>query len=61
LIATGRSPTVPDIPGLADTPYWTSTEALVAETLPKHLIIVGASVVAVELAQAFRGWEQWSP
>lgn len=53
LIATGRSPSVPDIPGLADTPYWTSTEALVAETLPKHLIIVGASVVAVELAQAF--------
>lgn len=53
LIATGRSPSVPDIPGLANTPYWTSTEALVAETLPKHLIIVGASVVAVELAQAF--------
>ncbi len=53
LIATGRSPTVPDVPGLADTPYWTSTEALVAEKLPRHLVIYGASVVAVELAQAF--------
>ncbi|MDQ9169235.1 mercury(II) reductase [Oxalobacteraceae bacterium R-40] len=53
LIATGRSPTVPDVPGLASTPYWTSTDALVADTLPKHLVVVGASVVALELAQAF--------
>ena len=53
LIATGRSPSIPAVPGLADTPYWTSTTALVAETLPEHLIVYGASVVAVELAQAF--------
>ena len=54
LIATGASPSVPEIPGLSNTPYWTSTEALVADTLPKHLIVIGGSVVAVELAQAFR-------
>ena len=53
LIATGRSPQIPDVPGLAGTPYWTSTEALVAETLPEHLIVHGGSVVALELAQAF--------
>jgi len=53
LIATGRSPQIPEIPGLAGTPYWTSTEALVAETLPKHLVVYGGSVVALELAQAF--------
>jgi mercuric reductase len=53
LIATGASPAVPPIPGLNDTPYWTSTEALVSETLPKHLAVIGSSVVAVELAQAF--------
>lgn len=53
LIATGSSPVIPDIPGLGQTPYWTSTEALVAETLPKHLVVIGASVVALELAQAF--------
>jgi mercuric reductase len=28
LIATGAKAAVPPIPGLADTPYWTSTEAL---------------------------------
>lgn len=53
LIATGRSPEIPDVPGLAGTPFWTSTTALVAETLPEHLLVYGASVVAVELAQAF--------
>ncbi len=54
LIATGSRPAIPPIPGLADTPYWTSTEALVAEELPRHLIVIGASAVALELAQAFR-------
>ncbi len=53
LIATGSSPAVPPIPGLAGTPYWTSTEALVAEKLPEHLIVIGAGIVALELAQAF--------
>ncbi len=53
LIATGASPAEPPIPGLSDTPYWTSTEALESETLPSRLAVIGSSVVAVELAQAF--------
>ena len=53
LIATGASPAIPPIPGLTGTPYWTSTEALVAEDIPKHLIVLGGSVVGLELAQAF--------
>ncbi|TCS71145.1 mercuric reductase [Sulfuritortus calidifontis] len=53
LIATGRSPQIPDVPGLAGTPFWTSTEALIAEDTPDHLIVYGGSVVALELAQAF--------
>jgi len=53
LIATGASPMTPDISGLKDAPYWTSTEALVSERLPGHLLVLGGSVVAVELAQAF--------
>lgn len=54
LIATGSAPAIPDIPGLADVPYWTSTEALFADTIPKHLVVIGSSVVAVEIAQAYR-------
>ncbi|HZX27164.1 MAG TPA: mercury(II) reductase [Telluria sp.] len=53
LIATGASPAIPPIPGLKDAPYWTSTEALASDTLPERLAVIGSSVVALELAQAF--------
>jgi mercuric reductase len=53
LIATGASPAVPPIPGLADTPFWTSTDALAAEIIPPRLVVIGASAVAAELAQAY--------
>ena len=53
LIATGRAPQIPDVPGLAGTPFWTSAEALIAEETPAHLIVYGGSVVALELAQAY--------
>src|SRR5262249_7039395 len=53
LVATGASPAVPPITGLMDTPYWTSTEALVSDTVPTRLAVIGSSVVAAEFAQAF--------
>ncbi len=53
LITTGARPVIPNIPGLKNTPYWTSTEALVSKQVPGHLVVIGASVVALELAQAF--------
>ncbi len=53
LIATGASPAVPPIPGLKETPYWTSTKALTSSTIPPRLAVIGSSVVALELAQAF--------
>lgn len=52
LIATGASASVPPIPGLKDTPYWTSTEALASPSIPQRLAVIGSSAVAVELAQA---------
>ncbi|MFK5948433.1 MAG: mercury(II) reductase [Methylococcales bacterium] len=53
LIATGASSSTPPIPGLAESPFWTSTEALEADFLPDHLIVIGSSIVALELAQAY--------
>lgn len=53
LIATGASASVPPVPGLTETPYWTSTEALASDRIPPRLAVIGSSVVAVELAQAF--------
>ena len=53
LIATGATAAVPPVPGLKETPYWTSTEALESDVIPKQLAVIGSSVVALELAQAF--------
>lgn len=53
LIATGATPTIPPIDGLADTPYWTSTGALFSEELPESLLVIGSSVIALEIAQAY--------
>jgi mercuric reductase len=53
LIASGASAAIPAIPGLSDTPYWTSSDALASKRLPARLAVIGASATAVELAQAF--------
>jgi mercuric reductase len=41
LLATGASPAVPPIPGLADVDYLTSTSALTLAALPKSLVVIG--------------------
>ena len=53
LIATGARAAIPAIDGLAQTPFWTSTEALACDTMPDRLAVIGSSAVALELAQAF--------
>ncbi|MDO4899940.1 NAD(P)/FAD-dependent oxidoreductase [Actinomyces sp.] len=50
LINTGTTPTVPAIPGLVDTPYWTSEDLLTLPELPGHLLILGGGVIGVEMA-----------
>jgi pyruvate/2-oxoglutarate dehydrogenase complex dihydrolipoamide dehydrogenase (E3) component len=54
VIATGSAPAVPPIPGLARSPYFTNETILSLTDLPKHLIVIGAGAVGLELAQAFR-------
>lgn len=54
IIATGTRPTVPNISGLHTVDYWTSTEALQPKRIPKHLIIVGAGYIALELGLMYR-------
>ena len=52
-VAAGAAPSIPPIDGLDATPYWTSTDALASGDIPAHLAVIGASVVALELAQAY--------
>ena len=53
VIATGSSPAVPAIPGLADTPHLTNETVFDLPACPRHLIVIGAGSVGLELAQAF--------
>ncbi len=54
VIATGSSPEIPPIEGLAATPYLTNRDLFSLETLPASMIILGCGPVGVEMAQAFR-------
>jgi pyruvate/2-oxoglutarate dehydrogenase complex dihydrolipoamide dehydrogenase (E3) component len=54
VIATGSAPAVPPIPGLEQSPYFTNDTIFSLAVLPKHLIVIGAGAVGLELAQAFR-------
>ena len=53
VVATGSSPALPAIAGLDQTPYLTNETVFEARERPKHLIIIGAGPVGLELAQAF--------
>ncbi|VAW12434.1 Mercuric ion reductase [hydrothermal vent metagenome] len=54
VIATGSSPAVPPIPGLAETPYFTNETLFENTELPRHLIIIGGGPIGLEMAQAHR-------
>jgi pyruvate/2-oxoglutarate dehydrogenase complex dihydrolipoamide dehydrogenase (E3) component len=54
VIATGSAPAVPPIPGLDQGVYLTNETILDLTTLPKHLIVIGAGPIGLEMAQAFR-------
>ena len=54
IIATGSSPILPNIPGLADTPYLTPETVFDLADCPRHLLVLGAGRTGLELAQAFR-------
>jgi pyruvate/2-oxoglutarate dehydrogenase complex dihydrolipoamide dehydrogenase (E3) component len=54
VIATGSTPKIPPIAGLADTPHLTNDTIFDLAACPSHLIVIGAGAVGLELAQAFR-------
>ncbi|MHB8245738.1 MAG: mercury(II) reductase [Acidimicrobiales bacterium] len=53
LVATGSSPVVPPIPGLADAGYLTSTTAFELHNLPPSLVVIGANAIGLEVGQLF--------
>lgn len=53
LLCTGSETVIPPIPGLAETDYWTSREALQTKELPASLVIIGGGVIGMEFASFF--------
>lgn len=56
VLAIGARPHIPNIPGLAGTPYWTSTDALENKRLPKSLVVIGGGYIGLELGLAYNGY-----
>jgi pyruvate/2-oxoglutarate dehydrogenase complex dihydrolipoamide dehydrogenase (E3) component len=54
VVNTGSRATLEPIPGLAEAKPLTHIEAFELDHIPKHLLVLGAGYVGLELAQAFR-------
>jgi thioredoxin reductase len=53
LIATGSTPLRPDLPGLDQVDWLTSTTAMELDKLPESLVVIGGGYVGMEQAQLF--------
>lgn len=53
-INVGARPLVPDLPGLNDVPFLTSSGIMDVDFLPEHLVIVGGSYIGLEFGQMYR-------
>ena len=53
-INTGTRAAIPDISGLADSGYLSTTQLLDLKELPEHLIILGGGYIGLEFSQMFR-------
>ena len=54
VIATGGSPVVPPIPGLADAGYLTNRTVFEIDCLPRRLAVIGGGPIGLEMGQAFQ-------
>ncbi|HUZ38593.1 MAG TPA: FAD-dependent oxidoreductase [Streptosporangiaceae bacterium] len=53
VVAAGTAPSVPPIPGLAGTPFWTNHEAIETERVPGSMVVLGGGAIGAELGQVF--------
>lgn len=53
-INTGASPVIPEIEGVNEIAYLTSTSILELEEVPEHLLIVGGGYIGLEFGQMFK-------
>ena len=54
VLATGTTPAVPPIPGLAEAAAWDNRAVTSATRVPGRLLVLGGGAIGAEMAQAFR-------
>jgi len=55
IIATGSDEKIPPVPGLHDSPFWTSDDIVEMPSVPKTVVVVGTGAVGMESAHLFQG------
>jgi pyruvate/2-oxoglutarate dehydrogenase complex dihydrolipoamide dehydrogenase (E3) component len=53
VIAAGARAAVPDVPGLAESDFYTNETIFSLDRRPEHLVVLGGGPIGCELAQAF--------
>ncbi|MFA7187408.1 MAG: NAD(P)/FAD-dependent oxidoreductase [Dehalococcoides mccartyi] len=53
IIATGSSPAIPPVEGLADIPYYTNETVFDIKSIPSSMIVLGGGPAGIELGLAF--------
>ncbi|MBC8148480.1 NAD(P)/FAD-dependent oxidoreductase [bacterium] len=55
VIATGSDERIPPVPGLRESPFWTSDDIVQMPSVPQSVIVVGTGAVGMESAHLFQG------
>lgn len=55
VIATGSDERIPPVPGLKESPFWTSDDIVQILSVPQSVIVVGTGAVGMESAHLFQG------
>ncbi len=53
IIATGTSPAIPPVKGLAESNPWTNRDVFKIRSAPTSMVVMGGGAIGLELAQAF--------
>jgi pyruvate/2-oxoglutarate dehydrogenase complex dihydrolipoamide dehydrogenase (E3) component len=54
VVATGSSPALPPVDGMADIRIWDNRDVTTAKQIPERLLVLGGGVAGCEMAQAYR-------
>jgi dihydrolipoamide dehydrogenase len=54
VLATGTSPALPPVPGLAEVAPWDNRDVTAMKAVPRRLLVLGGGAIGVEMAQAVR-------